>query len=438
MPTFRFEGSDVVGSPREGQITASDANAAVAQLSRQGVRVSRIAIATQSAPAPAPATKPRLTAAPAVRPAAVQPTADRPQPTAVRTPKVSNRHLSFLFAQLASLWNAGVAPSLAVSRLADQERRPHLRGALTEIARETAEKGSLSSGMARYPDIFAPGTVGAIAAAEAGGYLPETCRELEERYRDASVVGLHSRLLRAEVLIAGLIGIPLAVTWTKASVVMTDEIVNGGADSADVRLDILFREAWRAFFGWPVWMMVGGFALYLLVRWAMKQRGQLSLRHRIGLALPVFGHFAKQQNLAAFNRHLERLSAAGLHPALAWRLAAGAVPNTAFRDRLLSGLQGAGEQTPYAQILQRARVLGAEESHVVANAEFTGTLPDAFRHLVRSAEEKQAVWAKARLVTFMTSAAVLTGLLVLVALTTFYGGYYQGVINAALKGTEGE
>lgn len=453
MPLYRFQAVDAAGQPSGGTLDAPSPGHVAQTLAGRGLRVKSVspvdavqaslAVASPTAAAPVRRAPPQQ-AAPqrqAMRPveqsAQVQlQTVGHARPNQIfRTAQVPNSALSFVFAQMGTLWRAGVPPTIALTRLADQERRPALAQALRHMAEHTAERGSIAEAMAAFPDIFAEGTVGAMAAAEAGGYVPQAASELGERYMDAHRIGWGARIMRWEILVLGFVGIPFAMAWTMAGRALIEEMVNGTkANTIGDRLSMLFSGAFKNFFtGWPVIVLVTGLAVYWIARLWLKRTANRSLRHKLGMKLPVFGHFARQENISVFATHLERLSAAGISPRQSWELASCAVPNAEVSRRLQGALVGSTHETPFETIVQRADIMGPEQAALVSTGTLTGTLPDAFRHIATMAAENAQAWRKGRLVALVVVASVLAGVGVAVAMATFYGGWYSQIFESALK-----
>ncbi|MBS1708596.1 MAG: type II secretion system F family protein [Armatimonadetes bacterium] len=453
MPLYRFQAVDAAGQPSGGTLDAPSPGHVAQTLAGRGLQVKSVSpvdqpraslsVASPTAAASVNLAPPqqveRLRQAARVVEQSQQVQMRQVAPSrpgrVFRTGQVPNSALSFLFAQLATLWRSGVPPTTALTTLANQERRPALAQALRHMAEVTSERGSLAEAMAAYPDVFPEGAVGAMAAAETGGYVPDAAAELGERFKDAHRIGWGARLMRWEIIVIGFCGIPFAGAWVMGSRAMIEEMLNGTkANSVGDRLALLFSTALKSYFtSWPVWVLVVGLGTYFAVKtWAKLTRNR-PMRHRLGLKLPVFGHFARQENLAVFANHLERLSAAGISPHQSWALASAAVPNIEFSRKLTTSLAGARDETPFGELVRRADVLGPDQANMIATGEMTGTLPDAFRHVAFMAAENAQAWRKGRLIALYVLATLITSVGITVALATFYGGWYSQVFESALK-----
>jgi type IV pilus assembly protein PilC len=126
-------------------------------------------------------------------------------------PPPSQKQLSLWMRQLATMLNAGVPITIALSTLQEQTSHRTLKTATDQMLLTVLEGGSLAQGFARSPTIFSPLLVSLIAAGERAGILDHSLeaihRNLEERR------AMRSRVIRAATY-------PLIVLGTLALVVI--------------------------------------------------------------------------------------------------------------------------------------------------------------------------------------------------------------------------
>lgn len=457
MPQYRFQAVDADGLTREGVLEAPSPGHLAQRLAGEGLKVKAVGpVGTEpAAPAPQAVSPSQVAPANAAPPrvgAPIQPRSrpiEQSQPQVVnqignvprpalpiqRTGRVPNHSLSFFFTQLGTMWRSGVPPTTALQTLADQERRPALRQALQTIVQTTAERGSLAEAMAAFPDVFPEGAVGAIAAGEAGGYVPLAAAMLGEQFMAAHKLGWAARVTRWSAFYIGFVGLPFVMAGTSGMMKMVDQAVNGASGSSPGQLLGLFvrTSAVTFFTSWPLLVLLVGSVLYFGGAWWMRKTEQRQLRHRLGLKIPVFGHFARQENLSAFCDHLERLSAAGLSPRLSWELASRAVPNGEFSEMLQGGLVGTPHETPFSDMAVRSGIVPPDQASLIRTGEMTGTLPDAFRHMSMMAKDKARNWRFGQLYTLWIVAFLICSLGGLIGAATFWAGLYNQEITSALK-----
>ncbi|MBX3112858.1 MAG: type II secretion system F family protein [Fimbriimonadaceae bacterium] len=429
MPLYRFQAVDAEGQSTGGTLDAPSPGHVARTLADRGLQVKSVRPADLVA-------QPSVTPAPVV--AASRPVVSTSSPAVgpvFHTGRAKNSELSFLFLQIGSLWRAAVAPTVALTQLAAQERNPAIAQALRHMASHTAERGSLAEAMAAFPDVFPEGAVGAIAAGEAGGYVPEAATELGERFRAAHKVGWAARFFRWSAFYLGFVGLPFVMAVTSGMMKLVDTAVNGTQQTTPAQLlgTFVTTSVTKFFTSWPVIVLAVGCAVYFVSGWWLRQTAQRPLRHRWGYRLPVFGQFARQENLSVFSSHMERLSAAGISPRQSWELAARAVPNHEFSAMLQGALATTGHETPFSDIAARSGIVPPEQASLIRTGEMTGSLPDAFRHMALMARDSAQSWQRGRMYTLWLAAFLLCMLGGLVGAATFWAGYYNQVINSALQ-----
>ncbi|MCS7065932.1 MAG: type II secretion system F family protein, partial [Fimbriimonadales bacterium] len=158
---YRYQAIDPAGRPQMGTIQAENPLEAQRLLQAQGYLVQQLVEVRE------PTHPPQQTATAPVRPA-VSPALGRWE-----SAEVNDRSLGLLFAQLASFLKAGYTAADAFQHLSRRVLNKRLQHACMELSRVAQRGGRLSDGMEQFPALFPAFTVGAIRAAEAGGYLPD-------------------------------------------------------------------------------------------------------------------------------------------------------------------------------------------------------------------------------------------------------------------------
>ena len=445
MPLYRFQAVDAAGQPSGGTLDAPSPGHVAQTLAGRGLRVKSVSPVDQQVMATPSVAAPIQTAPPQVRrqvaraieqPASVQmQTVAQARPKEIfQTGRAKNSELSFLFYQIGNMWRAGIPPTQALTQLAAQERNPAIKQALQHMAVVTSERGSLAEAMSAFPDVFPEGAVGAIAAGEAGGYIPEAANDLGERFRAAHKMGWAARISRWAMFYVGFVGLPFVMALTTGMMKLVDTAINGTEQVTPFVLFMTFLKtaAIKFFTSWPLFVLLAGIAIYGGVGWWMRQTKQRQLRHKLGYKIPVFGHFAKQENLAVFGSHLERLSAAGISARQSWELASRAVPNNEFADVLGKALHGTAHETPFSDIALRSGIVPPDQANMIRTGEMTGSLPDAFRHMSAMAGYNAQTWHKWQLYSLWLIAFIICMIGGTIGAATFWAGYYNQMIHSAL------
>jgi type II secretory pathway component PulF len=285
---------------------------------------------------------------------------------------VNDRVLSLFFAQLASFWQAGYTPADAFHHLSQRVLDRRLQAACRELA-SMAQRGTrISEGMARFPTLFPGFTVGAIRAAEMGGYLPAAASQLasyfEERWRRRLWFWL-PRLL----LINGILVVPLLAPVSAAFM----QGLLGYSQSPSVNPTQAVLEAWGLLvlrYGVPFWLLM---LLLWGVWWVLTRAARLE-RWRSAAALVVpylwgYSDWIRARALQMFVEHLGRLMNAAVMPGTAWELAAYAVPNRAIAERLLRVKLGYSDHPePLDSTIARTGLFAPEEVSLLSTGVQTG------------------------------------------------------------------
>jgi type IV pilus assembly protein PilC len=426
MPRFAFEATDGLGQRLQGTLDASTENELVTRLASQGLRVVRLSLDDLAMPAPVAVPQPSR---PSV-PARAAPASNR----VVRTKKVGRMALSFLFANLANLNRAGIGPADVFSTLAQRVPQESLKEVLRQAAQGSSQGQSIADSLARFPDVFPPGAVGAVRAGEVGGYFPEACQRLSRQFENDHRAAWIARLARYVVFWA-----VLAVPWALAMMVtmqkFTGTMLNDpeAPITFEARMEFMFREFWREMARLPGWIVLGFVVCWFVGRWWLRQTSQRHLRHRLALAVPPVARYGRLESLDALSWHMGKLMHAGIHPGQAYALAADAVPNLEFAWRAKAALAGARESTPLGQIVAASGLFPPDHVSLIQTGEMAGSLPEALDQSARLSAAEQDHMKPMLRFGIIGAALVLMWCLAGFAVVKFYHGFYSTLVDEALE-----
>lgn len=436
MPWFQYSVRDVQGSLLEGTMEAPSVQEALKLLQMQGWKVVKLAAAL--APATSPAVMPQAApmappmAAPVVGAAQKIAAANNwPGPEAsalppgkiVRTKPASYGDLMLFFAQLHSLVRSGIAVPDAISSVAGRVRNRALVQACREMSPRLLRGSALYDEMARFPDLFPPGVVGAVESGEKGGYLADALDMISKQNKAARGFDLFFWW------------VPLLAINTVLSfwlMNMLAGVVSRGIDVlADKAPDEKIVETGLAERGLgPVGIGLIVLVVALVVwMWAKNQTFTRKFRHSLATKFPIIKKRTKAECLTLFSWHLSRLSKAGLSPFSSYQLAASAVPNIEISRRLSEEGKGMRDSTSYGPLLASSSLMPVEYGGLIATGEQVGRLPEALEEVSQITQkegEEASRWFQAR--------AGCWGLLVLfggglLAFMVVYGTYLNKVFD---------
>jgi type II secretory pathway component PulF len=332
----------------------------------------------------------------------------------------NDRH--FFFAQLAALLRTGISPAEALATILARSSAGTFRREVEEMARMCAEGMSLAEAMEHYPKMFPKGVVGAVRAGEVGGYLPDACDTVSKQQRETRTIFLFFLALMIVVpLFVG--GVLFAITVAGGINRGIDAVRDGNSEPA---VELGMQEMFGSVVGPVLIAILVLTVLGIVFALSVKFR---RVRHRIGLALPPFRWRAYNENLAHFSYHLGQLSRAGLSPFTSWRIAAQAVPNEVYADRLVSMAHNMNERTKLSELMYRSRIFPRETAQVVETGEVTGDMPTAMEHVMDIGRQKEKLG-----VAYIGAKAGCWAILLftvggMVMFIIVYGTYIRGVFR---------
>ncbi|GBC91734.1 Type II secretion system protein F [bacterium HR15] len=408
---FRYQAIDPAGRPQMGTVQAETPLEAQRLLQAHGYLVQQLVEVReppgQTGPTPVAPSQPIVSAAPGRWESA----------------DVNDRSLGLLFAQLASFLKAGYTPADAFQHLSRRVLESRLQHACMELSRIAQQGGRLSEGMAQFPQLFPAFTVGAIRAAEVGGYLPEAASHLadyfEERWRRRLWFWM-PRLL----LINGILVVPILAP-ASAAFLMGLKLYSQSSNLTPMGAIL---QAWGLLvlrYGVPFWLLV----LMLWLIWHLLMRSARLERWRSAASLVVpylwgYSDWIRARALQCFIEHLMRLMHAAIMPGTAWELAAHAVPNRAIAEGLLQVKLGYGDRPePVDAAIARTGLFSPDEVALLSTGVQTG---DVVGMLARLAQMYEARCEQAaRLYRFSVARfALLIAILTIGAnCIGYYGGY---------------
>jgi general secretion pathway protein F/type IV pilus assembly protein PilC len=341
----------------------------------------------------------------------------------VRTNPASYGDLMLFFAQLHSLVRSGVAVPDAVGSVAGRVRNKGLVRACREMTPRLQNGGTLHGEMARFPDLFAPGIVGAVESGEKGGYLADALDMIAKQNKGARSFDLFFWW------------VPLLVLNTVLSLWLMNMLAGVVSRGIDVLADKAPNEkivetglADRGLGPTGIGLIV---LIVLLVfwMWAKNQTFTRVARHKLATLFPIIKKRTKAECLTLFSWHLSRLSKAGLSPFSSYHLAASAVPNMEISRRLSEEGKGVRDSTSFGPLLASSSLMPVEYGGLIATGEQVGRLPEALDEVSEITEkegEDAARWFKMRVGCWGILVLIGGGLL---AFMVVYGTYLSKVFD---------
>ncbi|MCW5940587.1 MAG: type II secretion system F family protein [Fimbriimonadaceae bacterium] len=438
MAIFEYRAIDTSGKRVTGTLVGPNLSEAAQNLQSRGLTVEHVAVAATQDPVPighragtvgagggaavmAPVgttTRPPATGSNPTPPAATAPvrTASAAMQTRLGYSGVTLAELMFFFRQFASMAHAGVPYAQSLGTLANQTRNGKLRRIVLEAA-DRAQKGEpISETFRLYPEVFNPLIVSLLHAGEQGGFVDQSAREIADycQREDELRRNFRRMMIYPKLLVGASMFIILGANAIIASVGGTNGLSSPLTTASNwVFLGpILVVSLWFAWFG---------------VRMPSIQ----PLWDRFKISVPVLGPILHKMAMAYFGRAFGALFRGGVLIPPAVRMGADACGNLYVADRI----RPAADELEHGSGVTEAFAKTGVFSQVVLDMTHTGETSGQLSQMLDEVSKYYEAEAQAQQYRLVTVTGTLVGLGVMIyigyVIISFWGGYFQGVMNAA-------
>lgn len=276
--------------------------------------------------------------------------------------------------ELATMLNAGIKLTDALSVLTLQVTNPHLRAAVTEIRDRVVTGESFADSISEYEQYFDVIYTSMVRVGEVTGTLGDTLSTISGFMdkRQKLEAKMTTVMMYPAILFLFCIIVVMVITIVVIPQI-TDQLKKTGQELPWITNLIMgFSNVMRS---WWVIVIIGGIAgLIFLYKKLVKTEKGAYLRDKLVLASPAFGKLVKQEIVARFTSTLATLLGSGLSMADSLKVVSQVTGNVIMtnaikqaRERILSG---ADIMTP----LRDSGVIGPAIAHMVAIGEKSGEL----------------------------------------------------------------
>jgi type IV pilus assembly protein PilC len=309
MATFAYTARDKSGAIRKGSVFANDQSAAAASLIDKGLVP--ILLKPQTAGGKAGGLKLKLPFG----------------------GKVKLTEKMIFSRQFATMINAGVPITQALSILQTQTENKVFRAALADASKRVEGGATLSSALAEHPDIFNQIYINMVKAGEAGGMLDQVLERLAvQQEKDAEVVGkVRSAMIYPSILTTVTLG---AFVFLMVYLVPRMASIFEGLGSEIPWYSKLMLQMSSILVHQGIFVLGGMVAAGIfLMRYRHTEKGKRVI-DRLLLKAPIFGIIIVKVNVARFARTFGSLMSSGLSVLDALNTTASALGNSVFQDAL--------------------------------------------------------------------------------------------------------
>jgi len=293
--------------------------------------------------------------------------------------------------QLATMLQAGIKLTEALTVLVQQISDPRLRNTITDIRDRVVTGESFADALAEYDNYFDVIFVSMIRVGEVTGTLEDSLSTIAAFMSKRQQ--LESKMITVMIYpIILLLFCLFAVIFLTVKVipVIAEQIEKTGQQLPWITQVLVDMS--NVLMSWRVLVVIVALVLFVLAlkRFLTTQRGAY-IRDKLLLALPVFGPLLKQRIVARFASTLSTLLSSGLSIADSLRVVAQVTGNTIMntavkkaRERILSGADIA---TP----LRDSGVISPAIAHMVAVGEKSGELERMLKTISENLESSTDV-----------------------------------------------
>ncbi len=351
MPTFAYSAVEPSGRKRTGVLEASDQNAAVAILTREGkflLDIKEQAKATETS---------------------------RSSQVEKKRKRANRSDLALFTRRMADLSNAGLPLDRVLEVLAEQTEALPLaeaaEHALTEVQGGLPVSDSLAmQGKKLFPEVYTQ----TLRAGEASGQFAESSERMADLLE--SEVVRRSQVTSALVYPAVLTGVAIFVVVFLLTFVVPrlSSVFKGMGDNLPVTTKILLATTDFLTKNGVLIIIALVIAFFSYRAWSRTPAGALA-RDRILMRLPMAGIIVKKSTVSRYARVLGTLVHGGVNILEGLELAGKAAGNLVFVQTSDQVVQDVREGIPIAQAMKDTGEFPAVLTHMVAIGEETGDLP---------------------------------------------------------------
>jgi type IV pilus assembly protein PilC len=225
--------------------------------------------------------------------------------------KVKLKDLAVFSRQFATMINSGLSLLRALNILAEQTESKELTRVIGEVRTDVETGNSLSTSMAKHPDVFPPLMTNMCRAGEVGGFLDSVLLQIAANYE--AEVKLRGKVKSAMtypvvvfvIAIVAVIGMLLFIVPVFAGLFTS----LGGTLPLPTRILVTLSNVLKTFF--PVFI-IGGIAA--VVTWGKVKRKDrvVNFVDPLKLKMPVFGGLFQKIALSRFCRNLGTMMSSGV------------------------------------------------------------------------------------------------------------------------------
>jgi len=287
---------------------------------------------------------------------------------------LSNKELSLITRQLATLLGAGMPVEEVLSAVAEQTEKPKTKGLILSVRGKVLEGHSLANALRDFPRAFSDLYCSTVAAGEKSGHLEIVLQRLADYTEQQYLMRqkIQNALIYPAIMILvsfGIVGFLLEYVVPK----MVAVYANTGQELPGITTFLIALSNGIKSYG--IFLLIGIFIGVYFFRRAMKTNIRFRKKvQRFVLRIPIFGNAIKTINTARFSRTFAILSSAGVSVLEAMTIASQLITNLPIRKAVEEATNRIREGANIHLALKQTKYFPPMSIHLIASGESSGQL----------------------------------------------------------------
>ena len=326
--------------------------------------------------------------------------------------RISAADFALLTRQLATLVQSNLPLDECLSAVAEQSRKPRIKGMLLQIRSRVAEGHTLAYAMREFPQVFDEMYRAMVNAGEHAGFLGPVLEQLADYSESRQYT--QQKLKMAMIYPFILLGVAIAVV-TALMVFVVPELV-GIFSHTKTELPLLTRGliATSNFFREDgLWLLLGIIGLVFAWRQLLRDTARKKRWHKLQLSLPGISGLVTAMDTARFASTLSILMASGVPLLEALRIAGQVLTNLVLREDSQQVAEQVQEGSSLHRALGRSGRFPPMMVHMVASGEASGELETMLERSATNQERELEMTLGTMMSIFEPAMVVLMGGMVL-------------------------
>jgi general secretion pathway protein F len=335
------------------------------------------------------------------------------QGKALKQHAISQKELSLITRQLATLLAAGLPVEEVLAAVGEQTEKPRSKGLILSVRSKVLEGYSLANALRDFPRAFTPLYCSTVAAGEKSGHIDLVLQRLAD-YTDQQF-SMQQKIKNALIYPGIMILVSFAIVGFLLEYVvpkMVEVYSNTGQALPMITQILIALSSGVQRFGIYV-LLLAGVGFYFFRR---AMRTNAAFRERVQtfyLRMPIIGNTIKIINTARFSRTFAILSAAGVSVLEAMTIAGELITIIPIRKAVEAATSRVREGASINLALKQTRYFPPMSIHLIASGESSGQLEPMLERAANNQDNEITQLIDTTLTLFEPAIILLMGAIVL-------------------------